>query len=218
VNQSLFRGDVTYQGVANLALLEIQPDANAPVGQANFGGIRMGNVQFFSTHAFTGIYAPDVNVQTTATIGDVSAYDDATPALLFGDASQFGTLTVAGGDLQQPNGRAIQTKGFAGLALVPGTSSVGVFLPQQTLSSRVERNGVDVTSSLVGYSAAAAAAAAVAAATTGAMNSAGVATSATQSATAAAGSSSGSVATGATPVTTPPPPVTTPVVIVNPVG
>lgn len=145
VNQSLFLDNVTYDGVADIAVLQISADSANPGGFSTFGGIRMGNTQFYALSGWIGVQAERVNVQGPVVIGDVTAYDKADPFLLFGVASQFTTLTVAGGDLFQPNGRPIQIDGFSSITFTAGTRSDGTTLPAQTNRARFVRNGVDVT-------------------------------------------------------------------------
>ncbi len=149
LNSALFLAGVNYDGIADLARLEIQAD---PVtGVSTFGAIRMGDVQFFATTGTTGIFADGVSVQGPVTVGDIAAYGNATPFLWFGNHSGFGSLSIAGGDLSQPNGRAIQTTGFQNIVMRAGTTSAGTYLPVQTVVGRVDRNGVDVTRNSVLY-------------------------------------------------------------------
>ncbi len=54
VNPALFRDDVTYDGVADLAFIAILSR------DGKFGGVRAANANFWSTTGLTGIYAPDV--------------------------------------------------------------------------------------------------------------------------------------------------------------
>lgn len=155
VNQTLFRDGVTYDGFADIARIEIVAATMQRDGTSAFGGIRAGNVRFFATEGITGIYAPAVRVQGPVIVGDVAAYDDAIPVLWFDDGSQFGRLSVAGGSLLQPNGQAIQTKGFETILMVSGTSSLGVYLGAQSIQGRIERDGADVTNGVVLYPASA---------------------------------------------------------------
>lgn len=150
INRGLFRDDIVYDGFADLARVEILRDQNNPFGSV-FGSIRTGNVHFFATQGNTGIYVPDVQLQTAVIVGDISAYDDATPMLWFGTSSQFGSVVVAGGDLEQPNGRPIQIRGFQAILMKEGTTSPGVYLPTQGNLGRIERDGSDVTNAVVLY-------------------------------------------------------------------
>lgn len=126
----VLRNDVTYDGIADLALLTILPDPSLPNG-TTFGGIRMANVAFSARSGDTGIYAPSVHVQDVVRISDIAAFDSAIPKLWFGSASQFGAVSVEGGDLAQPNGRAIQAHYTQNLSMTAGQTSSGVGLPAQ---------------------------------------------------------------------------------------
>ncbi len=107
VNQSIIKPGEVYDGFADLAELEIVPDSENPNG-AVFGGIRAGNANFWAHEGRTGIHASNVHVQTVVRIGDMQAFDNASPALVFGRNSQFVELDVAeDGTLVQPNGRLI---------------------------------------------------------------------------------------------------------------
>lgn len=148
VNQDLFRDDVDYDGYADIARITIVADPQNPNG-ATFGGIRTGNAHYLGNSGIVGINATNVHVQNVVRIGDVTAADDAAPTLVFGKLSQFHFLEVAGGTLEQPNGRSIQMDGFDSILMRPGASShgdplpIGVFL---AAPFRLEREGVDVTS------------------------------------------------------------------------
>lgn len=137
INQGLFRPDVVYDGYADIALIQIIATPESPFG-STFGGIRAGNTRFWAAKGYTGIYAPSVHVQSRVIISDVSAYDSATPALVFGRLSQFSLLEVAGGSLHQPNGRAIVTDGFGGVVMMPASSSHGVPLPVSVYAGQFE--------------------------------------------------------------------------------
>lgn len=147
VNQSLFRADVRYDGVADLASLTVE----ANNGAAEFGSLRLGNVRFFATTGFTGVYAPDVAVQGAVTIGDIAAYDRATPVLYFGSNSQFQTLVIAGGSLFQPNQQPVLTQGFHWIDMKGGSTSSGEISPFQVVRGTLRRGGVDVTREAVFY-------------------------------------------------------------------
>ena len=143
VNPALFKSDVTYDGVADLAYLAILTT------NGKFGGVRAANTSFFATQGITGIYAPGVQFTGPVYVGDISASDAASPLLLLGSA---GDVRIAGGDLWQANGRPVQVSGISQLKFVDGTTSGGALLPAQTDKSRLEQNGADVTTQLVGGS------------------------------------------------------------------
>lgn len=142
----VIRDDMTYDGIADLALLTIVADPSSPAGSL-FGGIQMANVAFSARSGDTGIHAPSVQVQEVVRICDITAFDSAIPKLWFGPDSKFGAVSVAGGDLEQPNGRAIQihfgsSVGVATIigpgkpsivSMAAGQTSAGVILPAQPL-------------------------------------------------------------------------------------
>ncbi len=141
VDQSLFRDDTTYDGVADLARIVIIRSS------ANFGGLRCANVNFFAAEGFTGIYAPSVVFRGPVYVGDVNAFDDAEPTLLLGVATD--DTLIAGGDLFQTNGRAVQVGGLSRLEFVAGTTSHGTVLTAQSNQARLEQAGIDVSAQIV---------------------------------------------------------------------
>jgi len=137
VNTSLF--DATHKGGdhwANVQRITVVADTANPNG-STFGGIRAGNAIFSSDSGVTGITAADVQVQNVVRIGDVDAKGTATPALTFGTSSQFGSVEVAGGDLAQTNGKAINNSGSYGyqITTIANTDSSGAAIPAGTISS-----------------------------------------------------------------------------------
>lgn len=107
VNQSIIKAGEVYDSIADVAEIEIVADSENPNG-SGFGGIRAANANFWAHAGRAGIYAPRVHVQNVVRIGDMQAFDDASPALVFGRNSQFVELSVAeGGTLVQPNERLI---------------------------------------------------------------------------------------------------------------
>ncbi len=116
-------------GVADIARITIVADPTQP-GGSTFGGIRTANALFTDNSGIVGITASGVNVQSVVIIGDIDASDSGVPSLVFGAASQFGTLQVAGGDLAQTNGSAIAnvTGAFSAANFIDGTTSDGVTL------------------------------------------------------------------------------------------
>jgi Ca2+-binding RTX toxin-like protein len=91
------------------------------------GGIRMGNAEFGGSSGVVGISAANVAVQDVVVIGDINATGSAIPTLAFGSNSQFGVVTVAGGDLV--NSSKISNSGYAyNVALNAGTTSGGATL------------------------------------------------------------------------------------------
>jgi len=140
VNQALFRSDVAYDGLADIAFLALTSS------DGRFGGVRTSNVTYFATRGLTGLYAPGVEFTGPAFVGDLSAYDDATGAFVLGSGSD---VRVAGGNLAQPNGRAVRVGGISQLKFVAGTTSHGTLLAAQANQARLEQDGVDVTSQIV---------------------------------------------------------------------
>jgi hypothetical protein len=140
VNQSLFRSDVTYDGVADIAFLAIH-SANG-----RFGGARLANTSFWSTRGITGVYAPGVNFTGPVYLCDIIATEDATPTILLGQGFD---VKITGGDLNQTNGRAVQVHGFARLVFADGATSHGDRLPALANRARLEDNAQDVTAAVV---------------------------------------------------------------------
>ncbi|HYP16492.1 MAG TPA: serine hydrolase, partial [Opitutus sp.] len=141
VNQGLFRADVTYDGIADIAYVAIA-SANG-----RFGGLRCANTEFSASNGITGVYAPGVQFMGPVYIGDVDAFDFATPALVIGSAMD--RTIVAGGDLQQTNSQAVKVSGLTRLEFVNGATSHSVALPAQGNKGQLEPNGIDVTSQVV---------------------------------------------------------------------
>jgi hypothetical protein len=140
VNQALFRDDVAYDGVANVAFVAIQST------NGQFGGIRTGNVEYFASQGFTGVYAPGVAFNGPINLGDIQAHDSATPVLVVGSVDN---VRICGGNLAQPNGQPIKVDGLTQLTMAPGQTSQGNALPAQTNQGVLEQDGVDVTDLIV---------------------------------------------------------------------
>jgi hypothetical protein len=141
VNQSLFRDDVTYDGVADIALIAISSE------NGKFGGLRCANVSFFASHGLTGIYAPTVQFSGPVYVGDINAFDGASPTLRLVWA--YGETRITGGDLSQNNGRAVDVSGVTQLKFTAGTTSHGIVLPALHNHAQLRQNGVDVTAQIV---------------------------------------------------------------------
>lgn len=142
VNQTLFKPDVNYDGVADLALLNITST------NGRFGGIRMANTEFFATRGLTGVNAPGVSVATVTNIHNIDAHDDATPVLLTG-AIGAGRIGITGGNMKQDNNRAIQVGDAPAIHMLAGETSHRVSQPAQTNQGVYERNGVNLTATLI---------------------------------------------------------------------
>lgn len=136
VNQALFRSDVAYDGVADIASIAISST------DGKFGGIRTANASYFAASGFTGIEAPEIQFAGPVYVGDISASDDATPVLRIGAAAE---VRITGGDLLQANGQPLQISGITELRFTSGTTSHGTVLPAQTNRAQLEQDGRDIT-------------------------------------------------------------------------
>jgi uncharacterized delta-60 repeat protein len=141
IDQTLFRDDVTYDGVADLAYIAILSE------DGKFGGLRCANVSFFASTGLTGVYAPDVQFTGPVYVGDIDAFDDAEPVLVLGSATD--ETQINGGDLSQTNAKPVRVSGLAQLKFVAGVTSHGVAQPAQSNHGRLEQNGVNVTDQIV---------------------------------------------------------------------
>ena len=143
VNQALFKSNVTYDGLADLASIAISST------NGKFGGLRTANGNYYAAKGLTGVYAPGVQFSGPVFVGDINASDTATPVLLLGSGAD---VRITGGDLRQANGAAVKVSGITQLKFTAGsTSHVASSLPVQTNQGRLEQNGVDVTAQLVVY-------------------------------------------------------------------
>lgn len=136
VNQALFKARVQYDGIADIASLAILST------NGKFGGLRAANTSFFASKGLTGIYAPNVKFTGPVFVGEISAYDSATPVLMIGAGDD---VRLTGGDLAQPNNKAVEISGIVRLQTTGGTTSHGLSLPAQTVRGRLVKNGADVT-------------------------------------------------------------------------
>ncbi|HVS51805.1 MAG TPA: hypothetical protein VHD62_05565 [Opitutaceae bacterium] len=140
VDQSLFRGDVHYDGIADIAYLAISTT------DGKFGSVRTGNASYFSTHGLTGLYAPGVQFTGPVNIGDISGYDSAVAMLVVGSASD---VNITGGDLWQSNRQPLAVGGISQLKFVDGMTSSGVTLRAQANRAQLEDGSADVTNKIV---------------------------------------------------------------------
>jgi hypothetical protein len=135
VNQSLFRADVTYDGMADIASLTVH------TVYGHFGGVRAGNTSFFATSGYTGLYAPGVHFELVF-VGDINASDTATPTFTV----HYSRATeIKGGDLLQSNSRWVQVGSMTVIHFEAGTNSHGTFQPAKRSQARFENNGTDTT-------------------------------------------------------------------------
>lgn len=116
--------------IADVQRLTVVADpANA--NGSSFGGIRAGNAVFGGSAGVVGVSAANVGVQNVVVIGDVAATGTAIPSLSFGSNSQFGSVTIAGGDLA--NSKTIGNTGYNyDIVLSAGTTSGGTTLEAST--------------------------------------------------------------------------------------
>jgi len=144
VNQALFKPEVSYDGHADLARLVIQ----SPTGQ--FGGLFMGNAGFNDTAGDTGIYAAGVAIANNIRLHDIGAFDSARPVLIFGSTpNPENGLRVLGGNLEQPNAKAVEVSGVNKVIMAAGTDSHNRLEPPQTNKGRLVTAGVDVTATVI---------------------------------------------------------------------
>lgn len=153
VNQSLFEGGKTGgNNIADVQAIQIVSNPQNPGGFSNFGGIRAGNAVFGGSSGTVGIAAANVNVQGPVIIGDLDATNAGVPTLNFGANSQFGSLTVSGGDLVQSNGQLIVGGSGAGIPSLNFTSgATSAISTGSNLTAKVNANanlftGVEPTS------------------------------------------------------------------------
>jgi sugar lactone lactonase YvrE len=140
VDQTLFKNDIAYDGIADIAFIAISTT------NGKFGGVRTANARFFAAKGLTGIYAPGVSFSGPVYIGDITASADATPVLRLGSASN---TRITGGDLLQANGAAVQVSGIAQLVFAAGSDSHGNLLPAQRNRAVLTQDGTDVTAQVV---------------------------------------------------------------------
>ncbi|HVU25017.1 MAG TPA: carbohydrate binding domain-containing protein [Opitutus sp.] len=141
----LFTGhaDTSYDGVADIAFIAISST------NGKFGGVRTSNARYAAAQGLTGIYAPGVTFEGPVFIGNITASDAATPAIIVGAASD---VRITGGSmLQEPDPalRPVQVSGIAALKFTAGGDSGGHLLPAQQNRAIFEQDGVDITDLIV---------------------------------------------------------------------
>lgn len=141
VNQSLFRTDVTYDGLADIASIAILSR------NGKFGGLRCANTSFFASRGMTGVYAPGVTFTGPVYIGEIDAFDLADPVIILGGTE--GETAITGGSLAQSNSRPVSISGLTKLRFVDGVTSHGVVLPARSNKAKLEQGGIDVTTTIV---------------------------------------------------------------------
>ncbi|HYD85584.1 MAG TPA: hypothetical protein VEA63_16065, partial [Opitutus sp.] len=140
VNQTLFKEGVAYDGVADIAFVAIQS------ADGKFGSIRTGNVHYFASQGFTGVYAPGVEFAGPVNIGELTAFDSATPVLVFGAIE---LVKITGGNLEQANDAPVSVRGIEEVRFVDGTTSQGDTIPAQVNAGVLVEDGVDITDLIV---------------------------------------------------------------------
>ncbi len=140
-NPALYKDGVTYEGLASIASVAITST------DGKFAGLRSANGSYFATRGVTGIYAPAVQFGGPVFVGDISAFDAATPMLFLGGADD---TRVTGGDLVQANSQSVQLSGISQLRFVNGITSHSTALPARTAGGTLTQNGADVTAQVTG--------------------------------------------------------------------
>lgn len=138
----LFEGhaNTQYDGVADLAFIAISTT------NGKFGGVRTSNAHYFGTRGLTGIYAPGVAFQGPVFVGNIDAFDAATPVLVLGSAAD---VRVTGGDMAQTNGKAVLVSGVTQLKFTGGSDSHGHLFAAKANKAKFLQNGTDVTAQIV---------------------------------------------------------------------
>lgn len=139
-NQALFKDEVDYDGIADIAFIAIATT------NGKFGGVRTANAQYFAERGLTGVYAPGVAFQGPVFVGDVTAFGAAEPVMVLGSASD---VRVTGGDMAQANGRAVAVSGIAQLKFTAGGDSHGRAIEAQANRGVFTEQGQDVTARIV---------------------------------------------------------------------
>lgn len=142
VNQALFKPGVVYDGVADLARINVA----SPTGLC--GSLRCANTEFSADAGLAGVNAPGVDILGPANVHQVSATANATPVLLTGTIG-LGRIGITGGDMFQPNGRPVQVGNAQAIAMLAGETSHKVAQPAQANRAIYVRDGQDVTAQLV---------------------------------------------------------------------
>ncbi len=140
VNQSIFPPATDYDGVADVAFLEV-------IDSSGIGGIQCANTRFSDSKGKVGIDAASVPIATQILVGDIDAIDEADPFLLFGGGSFFTPsanpgMRITGGDLTQSNGKSIivasggsEKGGFSTLIAQNNFKSDGTPQPTQAINA-----------------------------------------------------------------------------------
>jgi hypothetical protein len=136
----LNHGATDYGGVADIAFIAIS-SANG-----KFGGVRTANANYYATKGVTGLYAPGVRFLGPVYLGDVSAFDSATPMIRAGVAND---VRITGGTLKQANNAPVQVSGFTQVRFTAGSDSHGNLFAAKRNEATLVENGEDVTARVV---------------------------------------------------------------------
>lgn len=120
--------DATHQGGdhwADIQRIIIVGNEKNEAGYTNFGSIRAGNAYFSADTGVVGIRGENVAVQGAVRIGDIDATGSGVPTLYFNSNSQFQTVFVQGGDLEQSNGTSFNSFGNGNAGGTGNDSSAG---------------------------------------------------------------------------------------------
>ena len=139
VNQTLFRSDVTYDGIADIAFIAITST------DGKFGGLRAANASLFAAKGYTGVYATGIAFSGPVFVNNIAAFGSAAPVMLLGSVSD---ARVTGGDFAQNNGQSVAVSGITLLNFVAGTTSHGGSLPALVNQAQLVQAGVNVTSQI----------------------------------------------------------------------
>jgi hypothetical protein len=139
---SLFAGheSTDYDGIADIAFIAIEST------NGKFGGVRTSNANYFASKGLTGLYAPGVVFRGPVYIGNISAFDGATPAIVLGSAAD---VRITGGDLEQPNARPVAVSGITQLKFTEGGDSHGRPIAAKANRGELREDGTDVTAAIV---------------------------------------------------------------------
>ncbi len=140
VNQALFLDTVTYDGVADIAFVAITST------NGKFGGLRTSNASYFATKGVTGVFAPNLQFTGPVFVGDINAFDTATPVLVIGSSTD---TRITGGDLLQSNAAAVTVAGLTQLKFTAGATSHGTSQAVQTNKAVLRQGTTDVTTQIV---------------------------------------------------------------------
>ena len=134
---SIIKSNVTYDGKADVALLEFRDSTE-------MGGILAGNALFTAESQAIGIFASEVKVIHLVAIGDIDAKGEAIPMIIFHPESEFGQLIITGGDLRQSNGSAVfisldgSDPGFQSIKSQDGIRSSGTLVQGRPIEARFQ--------------------------------------------------------------------------------